>query len=122
LGYRDINAFVPGIRDIVEGGYILQDGTTALSFEEKKARGQKAIQALADYQVAKEEGRDADAANHESTLKENYAHFGYGYLEAGEDLIPNVPLTFYSFHVMVIIGFYLSYSSLLCYIFFTGKI
>jgi cytochrome d ubiquinol oxidase subunit I len=106
LGYRNINAFVPGIRDIIEGGFTLQDGTTALSFEEKKARGQKAIQALADYQVAKEEGREADAANHESILRENYAYFGYGYLETGEDLIPNVPLTFYSFHVMVIIGFY----------------
>jgi cytochrome d ubiquinol oxidase subunit I len=106
LGYRNINAFVPGIKDIVDGGYTLPDGTTALSFEERKARGQKAIQALADYQVAREEGRDADAAKYEAILRENYAHFGYGYLEKGEDLIPNVPLTFYSFHLMVIIGFF----------------
>ena len=106
LGYRNINAFVPGIADIVDGGYTLQDGTTALSFEERQARGRKAIQALADYQVAKEEGRDTDAANHETILRENYAHFGYGYLQQGEDLIPNVPLTFYSFHLMVIIGMY----------------
>ena len=68
--------------------------------------GKLAIQALADYQVAKQEGRDADAANHEVILRENYAHFGYGYLEKGEDLIPNVPLTFYSFHLMVLIGLY----------------
>ncbi|QRX63824.1 cytochrome ubiquinol oxidase subunit I [Dysgonomonadaceae bacterium zrk40] len=106
LGYRDINAFVPGIMDIVEGGYTLQDGTTALSFQERRERGLKAIQALADYQVAKEEGRDADAANHETILRENYAHFGYGYLETEEDLIPNIPLTFYSFHLMVMIGMY----------------
>lgn len=106
LGYRDMNAFVPGIRDIIEGGYRLPDGTIALSFEERKARGQKAIQALADYQVAIQEGRNADAASHEFVLKENYAHFGYGYLKTGEDLIPDVPLTFYSFHLMVMIGMF----------------
>ncbi|SFL39448.1 cytochrome ubiquinol oxidase subunit I [Proteiniphilum acetatigenes] len=106
LGYRNMNAFVPGIKDLVDGGYTLQDGATALSFEERKARGKVALQALADYQTAKAEGRDADAANHEAILKENYAHFGYGYLETGEDLIPDVPLTFYSFRIMVIIGLY----------------
>lgn len=106
LGYRDINAFVPGIVDIVDGDYTLPDGTTALSFQERRERGLKAIKALADYQVAKEEGRDADAANHETILRENYAHFGYGYLEAEEDMIPNIPLTFYSFHLMVMIGMY----------------
>ncbi len=97
---------MPGIVDIVDGGYTLPDGTTALSFQERRERGLKAIQALADYQVAKEEGRDADAANHEIILRENYAHFGYGYLETEEDMIPNIPLTFYSFHLMVMIGVY----------------
>ena len=120
LGYRDLNAFVPGIKDIVDGGYTLQDGTTALSFEERKARGELAIKALADYQVAKKAEKEAlntgnsgaasiaaaSAANHEIILRENYAHFGYGYLETGEDLIPDVPLTFYSFHIMVMIGMY----------------
>ncbi len=120
LGYRNINAFVPGIKDIVDGGYILQDGTVALSFEERQARGRKAIQTLADYQAARKEENEAinsgnsaaaaaaavAAANYETVLRENYAHFGYGYLEKGEDLIPNVPLTFYSFHLMVVIGFY----------------
>ncbi|MEA4918377.1 cytochrome ubiquinol oxidase subunit I [Proteiniphilum sp.] len=120
LGYRNLNAFVPGIKDIIDGGYALQDGTTALSFEERKARGKKAFQAIADYQRAKEEERAAvaagnsdvaaaaavRAANHETILRENYPHYGYGYLETEEDLIPNVPLTFYTFHLMVIIGFY----------------
>jgi Cytochrome bd-type quinol oxidase, subunit 1 len=120
LGYRNINAFVPGIKNIVDGDYTLQDGTTALSFEERQARGRKAIQALADYQTARQEESDAinagnstaaaaaavAAANYETILRENYAHFGYGYLETEEDLIPHVPLTFYSFHLMVIIGVY----------------
>lgn len=106
LGYRNANAFVPGIKDLIDGGYQLPDGTTALSFEERKERGQRAIQALADYKVAIQEGRTADAAKHEAILRENYAHFGYGYLETGEDMIPDVPLTFYSFRIMVMIGFY----------------
>ncbi len=106
LGYNNLNAFVPGINDVINGGYTLPDGTTALPFQERQARGKIAIQALADYQVAKQEGRDADAAIHEQLLRENYAHFGYGYLNSAEDLIPNIPLSFYSFRIMVIIGMY----------------
>lgn len=106
LAYRDQNAFVPGVKDIIDGGYTLPDGTTALSFEERKARGEKAIQALADHMVARKEGRAADVASHEAILRENYAHFGYGYLETGVDLIPDIPLTYYSFHLMVMIGIF----------------
>ncbi|MDR1517356.1 MAG: cytochrome ubiquinol oxidase subunit I [Dysgonamonadaceae bacterium] len=106
MGYRNTNAFVPGINNIIGGGYALPDGSTALSFDEKKARGQKAIEALANFQVAKKEGRDAEAAQYEAALRENYAYFGYGYLTDAQQLVPNVPLTFYSFRVMVIIGGY----------------
>ena len=106
MGHRNLNAFVPGINDIIEGGYTLQDGTTALSFEEKRVRGKKAIEALANFQVAKDEGRDDELAGFEATLKENFAYFGYGYLDKPEQTIPNVPLLFYTFRVMVMIGFY----------------
>ncbi|MDD2551974.1 MAG: cytochrome ubiquinol oxidase subunit I [Dysgonamonadaceae bacterium] len=106
MGYRNFNAFVPGIKDIIEGGYTLPDGTMALSFEEKKMRGEKAIKALANYQVAKEEGRNDEATGFEAELQENFAYFGYGYLASPERTIPNVPLIFYSFRIMVMIGFY----------------
>ena len=120
LGYRDLNAFVPGIKDIIDGGYTLADGSVALSFEERQARGKLAIQALADYQTAKQQEKDAisagdsesasklsaEAANYENIIRANYEHFGYGYLESGKDMIPHVPLTFYTFHVMVMIGMY----------------
>lgn len=104
LGFSDFNAFVPGIRDIIEGGYELPDGETALSFEEKRARGRLAIQALADYRTAVEAGDDEAAALYKEELRRNYAYFGYGYLETPEDLIPPVGLTFYSFRIMVILG------------------
>ncbi len=106
MGYRQLNAFVPGINDIIDGGYTLKDGTTALSFEEKKRRGEKAIEALGNYQVAKSEGRDDELAGFEATLQENFDYFGYGYLDKPEQSIPNVPLLFYTFRVMVGIGFY----------------
>ena len=93
LGFSDFNAFVPGIRDIIEGGYELPDGETALSFEEKRARGRLAIQALADYRTAVEAGDDEAAALYKEELRRNYAYFGYGYLETPEDLIPPVGLT-----------------------------
>lgn len=104
LGYRTTNAFVPGIKDIIDGGYTLQDGTTALSFKEKHERGKKALNALANYKRATEEGRDGSA--YEAELRENYAYFGYAYLDKPEDAIPNVPVTFYAFHIMVMVGFY----------------
>lgn len=106
MGYRNINAFVPGIKDVVDGGYTLPDGTIALSFHEKKERGLIAHQALADFQKAKSEGRDTDAANFEKVIREHYNYFGYGFLEKEEDMIPNVALTFYAFHIMVLVGGY----------------
>lgn len=106
MGYRNANAFVPGIKDVVDGGYTLPDGSIALSFQEKKEIGLKAHKALAEFQLAKSEGRDTDAANFEKEIKENYQYFGYGFLDKEEDMIPNVPLTFYAFHIMVMVGGY----------------
>ncbi len=106
LGYRDFNAFVPGIADIIEGGYPKTDGTVALSFAEKQARGKVAIKALEDYQKAMAAKDTAAAAPLKVTLKENWSYFGYGYLDAPEQLIPNIPTVFYSFHIMVTLGMY----------------
>ena len=105
LAYRDVNAFVPGVRDIIDGGYQTPKGA-ALSFEEKHIRGKAAIQSLSDYQKAVAAKDTADAKMHKAQLKENYAHFGYGYIDKAENLIPNVPTIYYSFHLMVALGFY----------------
>jgi len=105
LAYRDVNAFVPGVKDIINGGYQTPKGT-ALSFEEKHIRGKAAIQSLSDYQKAVAAKDTAAAKMHKAQLKENYAHFGYGYIDKAENLIPNVPTIYYSFHLMVALGFY----------------
>lgn len=106
LGERDANAFVPGINDLLDGGYRLKDGSTALSAEEKIARGQAAITAFADYRTAKAEGDEVKAQEAARVLKENMPYFGYGYVKHVNDLVPDVPLTFYMFRVMVMLGGY----------------
>lgn len=106
LSDRDFNAFVPGIQDILEGGYTLKDGAKALSAEEKIERGKKAITALAAYRTAKKEKDEPSKATAYTALKENIDYFGYGYIKDKHDLVPNVPLNFYAFRVMVILGGY----------------
>lgn len=108
LGYRSGDAFVPGIKDLIEGGYEItnEDGTTtvALSAQEKIDRGRLAIKALADYNKALE-ANDDSAPYHLKVLRDNFQYFGYGYFNDVKSLIPNVPLSFYSFRVMVGLGF-----------------
>jgi len=106
LGYRDITAFVPGVKNLIDGGYPTKNGIVPLSFTEKQTRGKAAIQSLANYQLAVSAKDTAAATLHKAQLKANYDQFGYGYLEKAEKLIPNVPTVFYTFHIMVILGMY----------------
>lgn len=123
LGYRDLNAFVPGINDIIEGGYKNVKGETELSFEEKQIKGKAAIEALADYQKAIKENNTEAAAKYKTILTENYAYFGYGYMDTPEQLIPNLPLVFWSFHIMVYAGgFFILFFILLCYFDYKGTL
>jgi len=62
LAERKMDAFVPGINDLLKGGYPLSDGTVALSAEEKIEKGKTAIGAFAAYRAAKAAGNEADAA------------------------------------------------------------
>ncbi|MDE6215770.1 cytochrome ubiquinol oxidase subunit I [Bacteroides sp.] len=106
LAEREMNAFVPGINDLLKGGYPLADGSKALSAEEKMARGKDAIEAFAAYRAARAEGNEAGAAVAALALQKNVAYFGYGYIKDVNELVPNVPLTFYMFRVMVMLGGY----------------
>lgn len=120
LAHRDIDAFVPGIKDIIEGGYELPDGTIALSAEEKMERGRTAIAALDTYRRAKQAGNKSRAESAYQTLMENMDYFGYGYIKDVNELVPNVPLNFYAFRIMVILGGYFIFFFLLV-LFFAYK-
>ena len=102
MAFRDANAFVPGINDLVNGN--AEQGI--LSVEARMAKGRIAIQALAAYNKARKEG-DVELANQKlQVLEENYSHFGYGYFTNKEEIVPPVKLTFYSFHIMVGLGLF----------------
>jgi len=101
------DSYVPGINNIVQGGYNTKNGK-AISIEEKIQRGKAAITALADYSEAKKAKNEEEMKDARQRLDENFAYFGYGYFNSPADAIPNVPMTFYAFRVMIsLAGFFL---------------
>jgi cytochrome bd ubiquinol oxidase subunit I len=111
LGYRNANAFVPGVDNIVNGGFDPDfanvppaEENSAFSAEQKIEKGKAAISALGAFRNAQKAGDAVKADSSRKVLDENFAYFGYGYLNDPSSIIPNVPLTFYSFHTMVWLG------------------
>ncbi len=123
LANMDFDSFVPGITDIIEGGYTYKDANgeekTAIPFTEKVERGNMARRALALYGQYKDNPdtavRNQVLSQARQYLDENFEYFGYGFLKDPEESIPNVPMTFYSFHIMVILGGYFILFLLLCW-------
>lgn len=101
LGYRNANAFVPGINDLVYGNEM----QNILSAEQKIEKGKIAVTALANYKKAVKEDQLAMAEEALAVFQENYYYMGYAHLFSPESIIPNVPFIFYSFRIMVILGF-----------------
>ncbi len=102
MAYLDVNAYVPGIYDLVKGN--IEYGIP--SYKQRCENGKLAINSLAAYKNAKKAGNDSLATASLATFEANYKDFGYGYYHGRDvnELIPNVPLTFYSFRVMVFLG------------------
>ena len=107
LANREAGSFVPGINDLVYGNP--EHGITGAV--QRMETGKKAIDALATYKHAQKKG---DTAIMEGALSEfnRYSdNLGYGYLQSPEEAVPPVAISFYSFHIMVILG---SFFILLC--------
>ena len=102
LATHDINGFVPGINDILMG-YTDNEGNIVPSVEEKMFRGRMAINALKGYRENKETD-PAIAEKFRTTLDNNVQFLGYGYLDSPEEVIPNVPLVFWAFRLMIGFG------------------
>lgn len=109
LATHDPNAFVPGVTDIVEGRMINAEGDTVntVSYAERIATGKQAQQYLRNYDAARKAGNKASMDSAANMLKNSFKYFGYGYFDTPDEAIPPVPLTFYSFRVMVIGGAWL---------------
>ncbi len=101
LATRQFNGYVPGIKNILDGGYYLKDGSLALSAEEKMARGKVVLEALANYHKAKKSGDKEAMVQYNDLIQKDFKYFGYGHIQNREELIPNIPLNYYSFRIMV---------------------
>jgi cytochrome d ubiquinol oxidase subunit I len=103
----DREAYVPGIMDHVNGN--MEKGI--LSVSEKIGRGKIARNTLMEFQKArtlKEMSRTDSIRNviTDKQFQENYfRYFGYASVDKPQDVIPNINISFYSFHLMVMLGF-----------------
>ena len=94
LATHDADGVVPGIEDL------------KLEAEEKMAKGKVALNAFKAYRTFKDSD-PARALEARKVLEENVDYFGYGYIENTDELVPNVPLVYWSFRVMVGLGGFL---------------
>ena len=100
LANRQAGSFVPGIDDLVFGNPE-QNITGA---EKRIVSGKIAVAELANYKTAKENGNDRAASAALTTFNAHQDDLGYGYLEGPRAAVPPVATTFYSFHLMVVLG------------------
>lgn len=108
MAYGKFDAFVPGVNDLVDGN----PKYNLLPVREKIDRGRQARETLAQLKEARVKGDSVQytalkAKFADKDFNDNYfRYFGYGFLNDPESVIPNVPLSFYSFHIMVALGFW----------------
>jgi cytochrome d ubiquinol oxidase subunit I len=108
MAYGNFDAYVPGINDLVDGN----PERGLMSVAEKIDRGRFARESLARLKDARDKGDSLTYAQmkarfSDADFKTNYfRYFGYGFMDDPNSVIPNVPVAFYSFHIMVLLGFY----------------
>ena len=105
LATHNIDGYVPGINNMLDG-YTTPEGETFPSAEKKMERGKRAIEAFRTYRANKDKDPHT-AMQARKVLQENIAHFGYGYIQSRNELVPPVRLLYWAFRVMVGLGGYL---------------
>ena len=104
----DRNTFIPGISDLVNGNA----AKGVMSVSEKMERGKTARNLMAEYKTAKQNNETEKAKGiavmfrDRTFINSYFRYFGYSFIDKPEEVIPDVKLTFYTFHIMVILGFY----------------
>ncbi|MFV0346899.1 MAG: cytochrome ubiquinol oxidase subunit I [Bacteroidales bacterium] len=108
LAYGKFGEFVPGINNLIDG--YNEGGKSDISAKEKMERGAYAMSRLAEFKEAKKASDTAKADEirtefgSEKFQNEYFKYFGYGAVKDTAFLVPNVALTFYSFHIMFTLG------------------
>ena len=100
LSYHDLNAYIPGIKELVYG----DKDHHIMSAAEKIKRGKIAVKALREYKAAQKEANPKKAKEARELFEKHSKYLGYGYLKSPKDVVPPVPTTFYAFHIMVGLG------------------
>jgi cytochrome d ubiquinol oxidase subunit I len=100
LANRDFTSYVPGINDLIYGNA----EQNIIGANRRIANGKIALTELARYKTAKADG-DIETATAALEIFNKYKDdLGYGHLQKPADAVPPVATTFYSFHIMVILG------------------
>jgi cytochrome d ubiquinol oxidase subunit I len=103
----DKDAYVPGLKDHVFGN----DKMGIISTSLKMNYGKLAMDTLKAYRRARQANDTALIYSLKNVFKENefnekyFRYIGYASVNKPEEVIPDVPGSFYSFHLMVVLGF-----------------
>jgi cytochrome d ubiquinol oxidase subunit I len=100
LANRSFGSFVPGVNDLVFGNK--EHGIVGA--DERIANGKIALANLKAYKEAKKAGDEDKASSSLNEFNKYKDDLGYGYLNKPSEVVPPVATTFYSFHIMVILG------------------
>ena len=101
LAKRTFDGYVPGLEDLIYGN----PNEGIMGAVQKMERGKIAVASLADYKAAKLNDDILASKNALETFRAHEAYFGYGFFEQPEQALPSVGIMFYSFHIMVGLGF-----------------
>jgi cytochrome d ubiquinol oxidase subunit I len=100
-----------------------------ISTAEKMQSGKFAMDVLTSYKRARLINDTAQVSAIKGVFKEKefnekyFRYFGYASVNKPEDVIPDVPGSFYSFHMMVVLGFlFIMIFSVALYLLFKGTI
>ena len=121
----DKDAYVPGLKDHISGN----EKIGIISTPDKMQRGKLAMDALKAYKRARMVNDTAQISSIKGVFKEKefnekyFKYFGYASVNKPEDVIPDVPGSFYSFHLMVVLGFlFILIFSVALYLLFKGTL
>ena len=89
-------SLVAGVSPFQQPDYLHQQGPPSLA--EKMARGRHAIVALQQYRAGKQ------TPEVKQTLRDDMKYFGYGYVKSPDQVVPNIPINFWAFRIMVGLG------------------
>jgi cytochrome d ubiquinol oxidase subunit I len=121
----DRDSYVQGLSDHISGNEKLEIVPTG----EKILRGKYAMTVLESYKKARLINDTALIGSIKKVFKDDefqnryFKYFGYASVDKPENVIPNVAVSFYSFHLMVILGFlFILIFSVALYLLFKGTI